>query len=757
MHGIASDIRPDVVSEVHATVSDAPHMLKTQEGVDSQHQLVSFACAPSVTEYTFTVPKIQTGPANRSPFTVTGEVPPPPPQIFFGRDELIEQVVGFAQNLTPIALIGAGGIGKTSIALTILHDDRIKQRFGDNRWFIRCDQFSASRAHLLHRLSKAIGAGIENPRRVASLRRYLSSKEMIIVLDNAESILDPRGPGAREIHAAVDELTRFSNVCLCVTSRISTIPRSCKALGVLKFSVAAAHDTFYHIYKHSERCDLINDILERLNFHPLSITLLATVAQCNKWSGNRLAMEWERQRAGTLRAQRPGSLATAIELSLSSSMFQELGPDARALLEVVAFFPQGVDEENVDWLFSTVSDAPKMLNTFCILSVAYRSNGFIMMLAPLWDYFYPKDPATSPLLNTVKERYFTRLSTDIDPDEPDHEGSRWITSEDVNVEHLLDVFTSLDPSSDVIWDACAGFLYHLNRHKPRVTILSPKIKALSDNNPSKAQCLRALALWSNSAGSRKESKRLHTKTLKLWRKSGDARQVAKTFLYLCDTDRALGLGGESMQQAWEALEIFERLGDTVKQAKCFIRLGRASYDDGELDAAEEAALRAIELLPENGQQYLVCQGHRLLGKVYTSEGETKKAAHHFEIALGAATTLGLPDVLFWVHVEMTKMFYKQSAFEAAHDYIERAKLYAHNAYNLGRAMELRASIYFRQGMFEKARFEASCAVDAYSRVEIKTSIERCEVLLKLIDKSILGDSGKLLQTASPPVCINTSS
>ena len=257
-----------------------------------------------------------------------------------------------------------------------------------------------------------------------------------------------------------------------------------------------AHDTFYQICGGGDRSDLVNGILKQLVFHPLSITLLATVAYQNRWDTDRLARGWERRRTSVLQTQHTNSLAATTELSLASPLFQELGPGGRALLGIVAFFPQGVDENNLEWLFPTIPNRTDVFDKFCILSLTYRSNGFIMMLAPLRDYLSPKDPGTSPLLCATKDRYFARLSVTITPRKPNFGETQWITSEDVNVEHLLDIFMTVD-GSDLVWSACASFLKHVIWHKNRLTILKPKIEGLPDDSHFKPECFFSAfaAVW----------------------------------------------------------------------------------------------------------------------------------------------------------------------------------------------------------------------------------------------------------------------
>ena len=651
----------------------------------------------------------------------------------FGRDGPIEEIVQLAGSLTSIALIGAGGIGKTTIALAALHDDRIKERFGEDRRFIRCDEFLPTRNQFLSRLSKVIGAEIENPESLACLRQFLSSKEMLIVFDNAESILDPERPSAREIYADVDELARYTNICLLITSRISTIPHNCKTFNIPILSLEAARDTFHRIYEHGGRSSSIDGVLEQLEFHPLSITLLATVAQQNMWSAESLVTEWASRRTEVLDSKLSGSLAETIKLSLASPMFRKLGPDAHEFLKAVAFFPRGVNRENSRWLFPTIPNAPRMLDEFCVLSLAYRNDGFVTMLAPLRDHLRPQDPTLSPLLSTTRECYFTRLSGDIRPGEPGFEEAQWIILEDVNVEHLLDALTTIDRTSKMVWDACSRFMAQLYWHKLRLVTLGPKIEALPDDYPSKAQYLFDLSQLWDSVGNRVKKKQLLNCALELWREQGDDFNAARTLTSLSNANAEMGLHEEGIEQAEEASRVFERLGDPVQQATCLVNLAWLLQRENQLDAAEETGLHAIDLLPEEGEQSRVYECHRVLGAIYHSKSEVEKAVHNFEIALGIASTHNRAEDLFWVHLNLAELFTEEDRFSDAQIHVEHAKTFASdNTYLLAWVSILRAELWYKQDMLGEAKSEALAALDALEKLG-SGDADRARWILEQVD------------------------
>ena len=673
-----------------------------------------------------------------------GESPPPPPRDCFGRSNLIESIVGLADGLNSIALVGAGGIGKTSIALTVLHHDRIKKRFGDHRRFIRCDQFIASQANFLNRLSNVIGAGTEGVEDLTLLRPALSSKEMLIVLDNAESILDPQLVDAQKIYGVVVELSQFANICLLVTSRISTIPPTCETFDVPTLSVEAARDTFYRIYKRGRRSDTVDEILNQLDFHPLCITLLATVAHQNKWDDSRLTKEWKQRHISVLQTDHNHSLGATIELSLSSPMFVGLGSNARELLGVIAFFPQGINEDSVDWLFPSTPNVAKILNKFCMLSLTYRSDGFVTMLVPLRDYLCPKDPLSSPLLCATKEAYFARLPTKSDFFSPPTKETQWILSEDVNVEHLLNILTSIDANSVGVWRACAGFLYLLRWHKCRQTVLGPKIKHLPDDHHFKFDCSLHLALLLGNIGNHADRKEVLEHIRKLERERGNDYRIALTLTLLAMTNLLLGIVQEGLDQAREAVEIFERIGDIVEHGASLLGLAAALAENHQLHAAEEAGSRALQLLPEKGEEYVACRTHVTLCSIYTDKGEREKSLHHGRIALEIATRFDWEGIIFWVHLSLAKLCLREERFDDAIAHAQQAESHAINhAFYVALAIRSQGYSYYRQGKLEKAKFEALRALEIFEKLGAQDTKD-CGSLLRAIEEAEKGRDGKLL-------------
>ena len=617
-------------------------------------------------------------------------------------------------------------------------------RFGDNRRFIRCDRFSPSRVGLLNRLSEVVGAGIKDPEDLTTLRSFLSSTEMILILDSAESILDPQGTNSLEIRSVIEELSHFRNICLCITSRISTVPPHFERPVIAALTTESACDIFHDIYNHRGRSDTIGRLVKEVDFHALSITLLAATASHNNWDYDQLAWEWDAHRTRAFRTDYGQSLASTVESSLTSPTFRTLGPNARNLLEIIAFFPQGVDRENLDQLFPTISNRRNIVDNLCVLSLTHRNNGFITMFAPFRDHLSLREPQSSPLLHRAKDWYFERLSVFIEPGGPEFRKAQWITSEDLNVERLLGTFVSIDTNADEACDACVHFLRHLYWHKPRQTVLRSKIENLPDDNRSKPKCLFQLSRLSQAVGNRAEQKDLLTQTLRLERKWRDDSRVAQALAYLSDVNRLLDFQREGMRQAEEALKIYERLGDVIGQANSLNNLAWLLLDDKRLGAAEEAASRAINLIPEKGQEFIACESHRVLGSIHQSKRRKEKAIHHFQMALGIASPFNWHIQLFWVHFSLAGLFLDENRFDDAHAHSEHAKSHAaEDKYHMGRAMEMQARVWYRQRVPESAATEALDALEIFEELGADKDVGNCKELLKKIERGMKSRSANL--------------
>ena len=338
---------------------------------------------------------------------------------------------------------------------------------------------------------------------------------------------------------------------------------------------------------------------------------------------------------------------------------------------------------------------------------------------------------TPPLLCETKDRYITRLSGDLHPDKPGFGETGWIVSEDVNVEHLLNTFTSLDTNSGVVWDACGNFMDHLYWHKPRRTVLGPKIEGLPNDHLLKPECLFKLSRLFGGIGNHPERKRLLTNALQLEKERGNYLRIALTLGHLSDANRWINLHEEGIKQAREALGIYERLGDKAGQVDSLNTLAHILYEDFQLDAAETAAFRAINLVPGKGHEFLVCKSHRFLSLIHRRKGQKEKAIHHHETAISIASNFKWHDQLFWNHYNLAELFLHEDEFDKTNAHIEEAKLHtANNAYNLARAMETQAEILFWQDELEDAKLEVSRALEVFEKLGAANDGGRCRSLLQ---------------------------
>ena len=262
----------------------------------------------------------------------------------------------------------------------------------------------------LGRLSDAIG--VHHPMDTAQLLSHLNPfPPRILVLDGVDSILDPLAPGAAEIATAIEEIGRCENICLIATSRMDIKIPDFRHIEVPTLPADDARNTFY------SRCYLgrsaaVGKLLADLDFHPLSIELLANAVCENDWDELALLEAWNDSGTSVLKASGRQSLEDNIRSTLLTPTIRALGTTARQTLEAIAGPPSGVQESSLEVRFPEIARVGKVANVLCKFSLLYRQDGFVKMLSPFRFYFLE---SMQPLTGSVPMRGSTVEDTQYTP------------------------------------------------------------------------------------------------------------------------------------------------------------------------------------------------------------------------------------------------------------------------------------------------------------------------------------------------------
>jgi tetratricopeptide (TPR) repeat protein/ABC-type branched-subunit amino acid transport system ATPase component len=191
----------------------------------------------------------------------------------FGRSEALADLVANAcqDKPSPTLLIGPAGIGKTTLALGLLHAAASVERFGGRRYLAQLD--TAHDEQSMHvAIARAIDTVPQAPLR-AQIVQALRRAPALLVLDDVDVALSA---DATQVQALFAELAGIEGVAIVATSRNETSAiAGARTVAVAPLAAAAARETVTAIVDGGA----VDAIVGAASGNPLVLTALSHAAR----------------------------------------------------------------------------------------------------------------------------------------------------------------------------------------------------------------------------------------------------------------------------------------------------------------------------------------------------------------------------------------------------------------------------------------------------------------------------------------------
>ncbi|KAJ7119277.1 hypothetical protein C8R43DRAFT_1035536, partial [Mycena crocata] len=383
---------------IHAGGTAIAQLASMQEDAQRQHEelVALLAEHPDLTnsERAFSVTGTLSSLGNSSGSL---SILPAPPQIFHGRDSELRAVLWIlAEDFARVAILGAGGMGKTSLAVAVLHQPDVVNKF-PRRYCIPCHS-TANRSDLISSIASHLGVTM-GPNLARRIVRHLSaSPPVLMILDNFETPWEPASTRAG-VEEFLSLLGDIAHLALIVTMRGAERPN-----GLLNPSMTLPLEIFTDIADDDHDTSVVRDLLHLTGNMPLAVSLMANVVTYDGCDATLARWRTESTRVVSDGYDKKSSLDISIMLSFTSA---RMTPEAQELLSILSLLPDGLSDVELLQSNIPISNIRAAKATLLRTSLAYVGrNGRLLALVPIREHVRGTHPPSSPLKFSLRQYFY---------------------------------------------------------------------------------------------------------------------------------------------------------------------------------------------------------------------------------------------------------------------------------------------------------------------------------------------------------------
>ena len=573
------------------------------------------------------------------PLTAAGRGRLPARPVLVGRDGEVAALVGawLAVPPEPVAVLGAPGIGKSTICLAALHDDQVRERFGDRRWFIRCDGATSAGA-LLSGLAAELGVTGDGPPGgvVDRVCAVLGAGLAVVVLDNFET---PWTADPLPTEELLRTVAAVPQAAVALTSRGTGRPAGLRWRDFAMLSplpLADARRLFLAVAGPSFTADpRLDELLAGLDGVPLAVELMAYAAQGQPDLGE-VAQRWRAERTGMLArmggARRELSVAVSVEASVTAPLMT--APAAR-LLSLLGVLPDGVAREDLAVLLP--EDGLAAAAVLRQLGLAFGEGDRLRTLAPVREHIVAAHPPGPGDLERAVSHY-ARLAAVTGRQVGGGGGARAVArlqAETGNIAAMLERAAAVGRI-----DELAGSLYGLVEYWRHTGFTQPALADVAEHaiqahgtTAQQAQTWKALGDLAYYRSDFDGARAGYERALPVYRQAGDV---------VGEADCVKGLGDIALRRSdydgararcEQALPLYRQVGDVFGEAYCISGLGDIALARSDLDGARDRYEQALPLYRQAGDVVGEADCVKGLGDIALDRSDHDGARAQYEQAL----------------------------------------------------------------------------------------------------------------------------